>query len=108
MIALFLLAVLLAIVKGCYDGLKDGIKGINRFQVIEYKEDTPYYIEEQIEAILEQIQACHSVIDRLNENINFTSNLDKLAALEKKKADMLYKVARLEEKLQKLLKRWDC
>ena len=107
MVILFLIAVLLAILKGLHDGIKDGVKGINRFETLEESQDIPYYINEQIEAILEQIQAHHSVIDRLNENIRITTNVDKLATLEKKRADYKYKLARLEEKLQNMLEKWE-
>lgn len=107
MLFLFLIAVSLAIIKGAYDGFTDGLKGVNRYAPIYEEPETPYYIDEQIEAILEQIHANHIIINRLEESIEITSNLDKLAALEKKKADTLYKVARLEEKLQNLLEKWD-
>lgn len=107
MLSLLLIIIIIVIIKAVFDGIKDGIHGINKYAPVEKVQETPYYIDEQIQAILEQIQAYHSIIDRLEENINLSSDLDRIAVLEKRKADNLYKAAKLEEKLQKLLEKWD-
>ena len=107
MLSLLLIIIIIVIIKAVFDGIRDGLKGVNKYEPEEEVQETPYYIEEQIEAISQQIHANHIIIDRLEENIRTTSNLDKIAILEKKKADQLYKVAKLEEKLQKLLEKWD-
>lgn len=71
------------------------------------EKETPYYINEQIDAIISQLEAYHSIIDRLDESIKYSYDLEKIEKLKVKKADMLYKVARLEEKVQKLYDKWD-
>ena len=107
MIILFLIAVLLAIIKGAYDGIRDGLKGVNKYAPVEEVQEIPYYIDEQIEAISYQIHTIHQLIKRIDDKLSTERNIDEITILEKKKADQLYKVAKLEEKLQKLLEKWD-
>lgn len=100
------------IIKAAKHGWKDGWNGTSDYRHIyfndlEEPQEKPFYIDDQIEALIEQIRTTHQVIDRLTEQIRNTINIDKLVKLEKQKADTLYRVARLEEKLNKLLEKWD-
>jgi hypothetical protein len=68
---------------------------------------TPYYIEDEIEAIYNQISVYNRTIDYLESELEYTYNLEKKLKLEKKIADLRYKVSKLENKVNKLLDKWE-
>ena len=84
---------------------------IERYKPVEPVEpidnDIPYYINDEIEAIYNQISVYNRKIDYLENELNYTYNIKEKLEIEKKIADLKYKTARFENKVNKLLDKWE-
>lgn len=68
----------------------------------DQKEETPFYIADKLAAYDSQIESYNNMLELLNiEYGNETDNI-KQAAIRKKQADLMLKLATIEEKAYKL------
>jgi hypothetical protein len=103
MLIILIISFIIAFIGACINLVYKAIKPPEE----EIQPDIPYYIEEQIQALYNQIAVNHALIDDYEEKLHYTKNIDKRLLYEKKKSDLLYKVARLEEKVYKLLEKYE-
>lgn len=73
----------------------------------EDEPNTPYYIEDEITAIYDQISVYNRLTDYYINELEYTSNIEKRLKLEKKISDLKYKCSKLENKVNKLLDKWE-
>lgn len=67
----------------------------------------PYYIDDEIEAIYTQLDVYNRMIEHYNNDLEYTTNVEQRLKLEKKISDLKYKCSRLENKVNKLLEKWE-
>ena len=102
--------IILFIIVGLLVGLGFGIvNGLSPPKVEAAEpEPIPYYIDEQIDAIYNQLQANHDIIKGYRVKLEYTTDTDTVNLYNKCIADLEYKNSRLEEKVYKLLEKWEC
>ena len=69
--------------------------------------ETPYYIDDEINAIYELIEINHKTIEDLQVQLYITTKQDEVLKIRKKIADIQLKNAKLENKVNKLLDKWE-
>lgn len=98
---------------GTYNHIKERQPTNNNYITLDLEkwedapETIPYYIDEQITAIYNQLAAYHNMIDIYRETANYTNDINKKAMYNKRIADLEYKCSKLEEKVYKLLEKWE-
>ena len=92
-----------AVIKGAASTIKPKNNIIDDVITVE----TPYYINDEINAIYDQISIYNRLIDHYKTDLEYTYNIEKRLKLEKTIADLEYKTAKLENKVNKLLEKWD-
>lgn len=70
-------------------------------------ESMPYYIDDEINAIYELIEINQKTIDEYNILLSITFKESELLKIRKKIADLQLKNAKLENKVNKLLDKWE-
>jgi hypothetical protein len=111
MITLFLIAVLLAIIKGLYDGITDSLKGVNRLEIVETVEVNDsklYLIQEEIAHLETIIQRDFEIgklleleLEKVSGNKRITI-LNKLTTLDNRTYRNIKKLNKLKEELKEL------
>lgn len=71
------------------------------------QEPIPYYIDDEIEAIYAQLDVYNRMIEHYINDLEYTTNVEQRLKLEKKIGDLKYKCSRLENKVNKLLEKWE-
>lgn len=67
----------------------------------------PYYIDDEIEAIYTQLDVYNRMIEHYINDLEYTTNVEQRLKVEKKIGDLKYKCSRLENKVNKLLEKWE-
>lgn len=71
------------------------------------QEPIPYYIDDEINAIYTQLDVYNRMIEHYINDLEYTTNVEQRLKLEKKISDLKYKCSRLENKVNKLLEKWE-
>ena len=70
-------------------------------------EPMPYFIDDEITAIYNQIDVYNRMLQQYKNDLEYTNNIEQRLKLEKKIVDLEYKCSRLENKVNKLLEKWE-
>ena len=73
----------------------------------ELKTNIPYYVDDEINAIYELIEVNSKTIEELDILLSITTKHDDQLKIRKKIADIQLKNAKLENKVNKLLDKWE-
>lgn len=105
MIWIIAIPLLVGIIVGIYEMITKPPNNIN--DIIMDDVDIPYYINEQIEALYSQLESNHNLIDLYRSQADATTDNNKRLVLLKRASDLEYKCGRIEEKVYKLLEKWE-
>ena len=102
--------IVVGFIRGLYLGFRDIKNGVtleSYYNGIDTPQEIPYYINEQITAIYNQIASNNELIKVYRDKIEITRDIEKIALYNKRVSDLEYKCSKLEEKVYKLLEKWE-
>ena len=95
------------LIYGVCSGLTSQISFDNHDITEPIQNNMPYYIDDEINAILEQLEVYNQTINYYENELLYTFQEKKKLELRKKIADLKVKCSRLENKYNKLLDKWE-